>query len=91
MGDFNLDLFNHDTDSSTGEFLNTFLCFSIVTLINRPTRVTSNTCTLINNIWCNHYQQLMNPDQGVIISSISDHYPVFHIDSVQSPEIKSQF
>ena len=86
MGDFNLDLFNHDTHSSTGEFLNTFLSCSFVPLINRPTRVTSNTCTLIDNIWCNHYQQLVNPDQGVFISSISDHYPVFHIDSVQSPE-----
>ena len=41
---------------------------------------------LVDNIWCNHYQQLVNPDQGVFISSISDHYPVFHIDSVQSPE-----
>ena len=86
MGDFNLDLFNHDTHSSTGEFLNTFLRSTFVPLINHPTRVTSNTCTLIDNIFCNHYQQLENPDQGVFISSISDHYPIFHIDSIQAPE-----
>ena len=48
--------------------------------------MTSNTCTLIYNIFCNHYQQLENPDQGVFISSISDHYPIFHIDSIQIPE-----
>ena len=79
MGDFNLDLFYHDTHSSTGEFLNTFLSSAFVPLINLPTRVTANTCTLIDNIFCNHYQQLGNPDQGVFISSISDHYPIFHI------------
>ena len=86
MGDFNLDLFNHDTHSSTCEFLNTFLRSTFVPLINRPTRVTSNTCALIDNIFCNHYQQLENPDQGVFISSISDHYPIFDIDSIQAPE-----
>ena len=61
VGDFNLDLFNHDTHSSTGEFLNTCLSSTFVPLINRPTRVNSNTCTLIDNIFCNHYQQLENP------------------------------
>ena len=86
MADFNVDLFNHGTHSSTGQFLNTSLCCSFVPLINRPTRVTSNTCTIIDNIWCNHYQQLVNSGQGLLISSISDHYPVFHIGSVQSPE-----
>ena len=86
MGDFNLDLFNHDTHSSTGEFLNTFLSSIFVPLINRPTRVTSNTCTLIENIFCNHYQQLENPDQVVFISSVSDHYPIIHIDSIRAPE-----
>ena len=71
MGDFNLDLFNQETCSSTIEFLNTFLSSSFVPLTNRPTRVTSNTSTLIDNIFCNHFQQLENPDQGLFISSIS--------------------
>ena len=86
MDDFNLDLFNHDTNSSTGEFLNTFLSSTFVPLINSPTRLTSNTCTLIDNIFCNHYQQLANPDQGVFISFISDQYPIFHNDGIQAPE-----
>ena len=86
MGDFNLDLFNYDIYSTTGEFLNS----SCVPIINRPTGVTSNTCTLIDNIFCKHYQQLVNPGQSVFISSTSDHYPIFHIDSIQSHETSAK-
>ena len=48
-------------------------------MINRPTRVTRNTCTLIDNIFTNNYSinsQLFN---GILKADISDHYILFHI------------
>ena len=38
MGDFNLDLFNHENHTLTGDFLNTLLSNSFLPLINRSTR-----------------------------------------------------
>ena len=48
-------------------------------MINWPTRVTRNTCTLIDNIFTNNYSinsQLFN---GILKADISDHYILFHI------------
>ena len=73
MGDLNLDLFNHDTNS-------------LVLLINHPTKVISNTSTLIDDIVYNYHEQLVKAEEGVFISSISDQYAIFHIDNIQSPE-----
>jgi hypothetical protein len=48
--------------------------FPIITL---PTRITSHTATLIDNIFTNH------PDNysfsGLLLSDISDHLPIFYI------------
>ena len=44
-------------------------------IINRPTRVTPHSCTLIDNIICNRVDEAES--SGVITTNISDHYPVF--------------
>ena len=44
-------------------------------IINRPTRVTLHSCTLINNIFFNRVVEVGSC--GVITRNISDHYPVF--------------
>ena len=40
----------------------------------------------MDNILCNYYHQLANTDQGVFIPLIYSYYPIFHIDSIQSPD-----
>ena len=52
IGDINLNLFSHNFHSTTGEFLD--VMFSFVPLITRPTRLTSHTATLIDNIFTNN-------------------------------------
>ena len=42
-------------------------------IINRPTRVTPHSCTLIDNIFCERVAEV----ESSITTSISDHYPVF--------------
>ena len=43
---------------------------SFLPLISKPTRVTDQTATLIDNIFCNI---LPVPASGVVLSDISDH------------------
>ena len=47
---------------------------SFLPLISKPTRVANQSATLIDNIFCNI---LPLPESGIILSDISDHYPIF--------------
>ena len=47
VGDWNLDLINHHCHESTGEVLEIMYSRTFFPLITRPTRITSNTATLI--------------------------------------------
>jgi hypothetical protein len=78
-GDFNINILNTDTHLPTSEFLDNMYSASFLPLITKPTRVTEHTATLIDNIYCNdiHNYDLFN---GVLVSDISDHYPVFCIN-----------
>ena len=49
----------------------------LLRIINRPTRVTPHSCTLINNIFCNRVTVDEVESSVVITTNISDHYPVF--------------
>ena len=53
MADWNLDLMKHHCHDLTGQFLDTMFSRSFVPLITRPTRITTNTATLIDNIFTN--------------------------------------
>ena len=46
-----------------------------VPLINRPTRITAHSATLIDNIFTNHFTPRVL--KGIVISDLSDHLPVF--------------
>ena len=50
MGDFNLDLLNTDLHSATNEFINALFSHFLYLLISRPTRLTSYSATLIDNL-----------------------------------------
>ena len=75
MGDFNFNLMNNDTDETTNEFLETMTSGSLVPLILKPTRITSHSKTLIDNIFTNNLEN--NIVSGNLTSEISDHLPQF--------------
>ena len=74
MGDFNVNLLNEDTHSHTNDFINTLTSHSFYPSITKPTRITSRSASLIDNIFTNSkaYQT-----SGIVISDISDHLPIF--------------
>ena len=79
LGDFNVNLFNINTHEGTSTFSEFLFSFSYIPIINRPTRVTTNSATLIDNIFTNNIDACLKSTQGVLINHISDHFPIFSI------------
>ena len=53
LGDFNVDLLRFDEDINTGNFFDLISSHGFRPLILQPTRVTSNSATLVDNIYIN--------------------------------------
>ena len=74
-GDFNVDLTRYGNNIHADTFYDDVSSFSFRPLILQPTRVTSNSLTLIDNIFINDIACTSNG--GNITSSISDHFSQF--------------
>ena len=77
LGDFNINLFNYTVHNRTNEFLDSPASNSFLPYILQPTRITSHSKTLIDNIFTN----IIFPDSicGNLTATISDHLPQFLI------------
>ena len=75
MGDFNVDLIKYTSEAKTGDFYDLLCSHSFRPLILQPTRVTSRTSTLIDNIFINDVSCYSSG--GNLTSSISDHFLQF--------------
>ena len=73
-GDFNFDLLKYEENSHTLNFINSLSSLSLIPVITKPTRVTPESATLIDNIFTTNP---INFTSGIIINDISDHFPVF--------------
>ena len=76
VGDFNIDLLQFQNHEQTNEFLEASFSFGLLPVITKPTRVTTNSATLIDHIWVKNKSELHRA--GVILCHISDHYPTFY-------------
>jgi len=90
LGDFNINLINADSHQPTSNFLDSLYAASLFPLINRPTRITSQTATLIDNVFCNEIMDVTHFN-GIICTDISDHYPVFSINMGSNIEKRPTF
>ena len=79
LGDFNINLLNQSSHQATSDFLDILYFGGFIPLISRPTRITENSATLIDHIYTNSYHVNTAMYQGVLVTDITDHYPVFHI------------
>ena len=60
-----------------------------IPLITTPTRVTHTSATLIDNIYSNQILDRDHSVNGIMMTDISDHYPIFHIANyVQAQDVK---
>ena len=80
LGDFNVDVTPHaETTLATEEFKNIFSSYHLYPLINKPTRETKTSNTIIDNIYCNIPYPLDTCDVGILRPFIADHNVIFCI------------
>ena len=73
-GDLNLDILKYDNNESTLILSNSLTSQSVIPIITKPSRITNQTATLIDNIFINQPNRFVS---GILISDISDHRPLF--------------
>ena len=73
IGDFNLDLLKYNDSLIVRNFVDLLHSNGLLSLINKPTRVTNSTATLIDHLWSSDYQNLTG--SCILYSFITDHFP----------------
>ena len=89
MGDFNINLLKVDSHNLSKEFIDIMFSHSYFPLVNKPTRVTDTSATLIDNIFsnsCLHQDTI----QGILYTEISDHFPIFLIQTNKKSNVQKQ-
>ena len=76
-GDFNIDLLNPNGHQKTTDFIHTMYSNCLFPVIIKPSRITIDTATLIDNIFTNKIDHEIVG--GLLINDISYHLPVFAI------------
>ena len=76
-GDFSVNLLNYNEHNQRNEFLDSLASNAFIPFILQPTRITSHSNTLIDNVFSN----VIDPDiiSGSFTATISDHLPQFAI------------
>ena len=74
LRDFNIDLLKTDDDANIGEFYNIISSNFLVPHITLPTRITSTSRTLIDNVFSNNLN-FVHAVSGNLTVSISGHLP----------------
>ena len=72
MGDYNIDLLKEDSNPQIHTYLDYIYSLPLIPTINKPTRITENTATIIDNILTNADN---NVESAILITNISDHLP----------------
>jgi len=75
--DQNIDLLKVENHQPTAQLFNLFLTNSYIPTISKPTRITADSATLIDNIYTNYINRNITVKSGIIIEDISDHFPIF--------------
>ena len=84
MGDFNIDLLEHDSNIDSSAFLDKMHSSFFLPYISSPSRLTTQSQTLIDNIFSNNIEENIN--SGNLTSTISDHYAQFLLfENTNSP------
>ena len=83
MGDYNLDLLKHEIHHPTENFLDIMYANYFISLINRPTRITRESSTLIDNIFSKNHNVNDHQVNGILKTDITYHYIIFHIVSLK--------
>ena len=76
VGDLNIDSLDYSINTNVRDFFNLIFQNGIFPLINRPTRVTKSSATIIDHVLTNTIID-SEVQSGIIKTDISDHFAVF--------------
>ena len=76
-GDININLLDYKLTNRTQHFVDQPFTLSLFPLINRPTRLSDQHVSIIDNILTNAINTNINC--GIILEDISEHFPIFCI------------
>ena len=82
-GDFNIDILKHNSNRGIKYFLDTMYAIGLYPLIDRPTRISNQSFSLIDNIFTDVTNY--NITSGILINDITDHLPVFAMCTYPNP------
>ena len=80
VGDFNMDLFSISSNAYCESFFTLMCSYGFFPTISKATRVTTDTCTLIDNIFCNDLSYI--EQSGLLLTDFSDHFTIFAISNL---------
>ena len=95
VGDFNLNLYDYQQSSHVKHFNDSLSNIGMLPTIGKPTRITHNSQTLIDNIYTNFLTPTSR--SNVLLEDLSDHLPILftfsltkspHLPVTPSPSIK---
>ena len=79
-GDFNVDLFSISESNFSGSFFTLMCSFGFLPTISKATRVSGDSATLIDNIFCNDISVIHQ--SGIIKTDFSDHFSIFSTSNI---------
>ena len=88
-GDYNLDLLKYEKHRPTSDFIETLYSHNFMHMVNKPTRVTQHSATLIDNIFTNEFCDDLKHHQGIFYTDLSNHFPIFHINQHLNPQYET--
>ena len=71
-------MLNFETHGLTNDYINYLISKSFLPMIRLPTRIKYKSATIIDHIY----------NSVIIISSLSDHFPVFYFEKGKHPKIE---
>lgn len=89
MGDLNFDLLKFEQHEKTKVLLENSFANGFLELISIPTRISHTSCTLIDHLYTNDIKTRF--ESSVIVSDISDHFPICHIIHNKEKESNPHF
>ena len=88
MGDYNINILNSGVHHQTSDFLDTMYSHSFFPTINTPTRISTTSRTLIDNMFYNDITR--NITSGNITTSFSDHLTQYLIGTNKHRDVLLQ-
>ena len=83
-GDFNIDILKRKVNQGTKFFLDTMYSIGLYSLIDRQTRISSHSFSLIDNVFTNVTNHKVT--SGILVSDITDHLPIFVFCTYPNPK-----